>query len=445
MASSVSVAILGRCTDGEKWCKKHTAFRIRVRFGAYSEVVARRFSEFETLDAQLRPEMQSLPELPPKGTLKKVLSSFLDKREYRLDRLLARMVELDPRLDNPLLREFLNVKGSQLQVLQPPIGITSEAQMPENSATSSEMSRPKWLPRPDSEAIDMPALVKRPLWLDSFPEPLPRGVNTIDAIADRPAGFEALGPDTTGPTPAGPADLKLSSLLTLVGENGSAHTKHVMSTEDDGFQKHESASHCPSEDSADTTHIDDAESVDTVTTEIQSTYSGECGGSSTDSLPSPVAITAQATAQKVLGAEMVEHPNFSGNWVLKDVIGNVDQLMQLLGISWVMRKAAASSKYGVGTVKAIISQSGNRIHIEDIRPMRASSTVLHADGVQRDGVLNGKHLKVVSYWEGNVLISQRRMMGKAMPTSRRYLQEGGMVSEQVLPNGEIVKQLFVRC
>jgi len=99
----------------------------------------------------------------------------------------------------------------------------------------------------------------------------------------------------------------------------------------------------------------------------------------------------------------------------------------------------------VGTVKAIISQSGNRIHIEDIRPIRATSTVLHADGVQRDDVLNGKHMKVVSYWEGNVLISQRRMIGKAMPTSRRYLQEGGMVSEQVLPNGEIVKQLFVRC
>jgi len=377
--AGVSAVILDRCQVSERLLgRRHTAFRIRVRIGPFSAVVARRYSEFVALDAKLRPKMQSLPELPPKGSLKKLLPSFLDMREYRLDRLLSSMVELDPRLDNPHLQRFLYIKEAQLQVLHP-ITIKPEAPILASPPTSSANLRPKWLQSPDNQPIDMQALVERPEWLDAL---------ELDSV----------------PTPS-PMPTQEKMLQDLSASNRRKRLSNSTGLED--------------------LNIDALPTL----------------------LPTQVVTKEAANEQKVAVQDNVDHPNFAGEWILEAVEGNVELLMKVLEVPWIMRKAAAASKYGVGTSKFKISQSGIRLEIEMIYggPFPTRLAVLHADGVERDEVLHGKHLRISSHWDGNILISQRRGMGKTLPKIKRHLQDGKLVIEQVLTNGQIAKQIFVRC
>merc|ERR1711976_767023 len=105
----VAVKILGRCQATER---SYTVFRIQVQLGEKSSVVERRYSEFAALDRQLRPNMPSLPVLPPKSVVKGF--SFMYHREYALGQLLLGMVSLDPQLQNPALRSFLSVSEADL-------------------------------------------------------------------------------------------------------------------------------------------------------------------------------------------------------------------------------------------------------------------------------------------------------------------------------------------
>jgi hypothetical protein len=112
---SISVALEGH-SEHSKFCiNTHTKFAIRVQNGWSHTIVKRRFSEFVALDMKLRPKMTSLPDLPPKGYLKKWASSllndrsFMNEREAGLGNVLAAMVKLDPSLRSAELRDFLGV------------------------------------------------------------------------------------------------------------------------------------------------------------------------------------------------------------------------------------------------------------------------------------------------------------------------------------------------
>merc|ERR1719183_2215267 len=114
-ASCIAVSVDGHCRSKESFMGAHAKFKIRVQNGWSTTIVKRRYSEFASLDQQLRPEMSSLPELPPKDFLKKVSASLMNDRSFMNDRedglgeLLKAMVVLDPALRNPELREFLGV------------------------------------------------------------------------------------------------------------------------------------------------------------------------------------------------------------------------------------------------------------------------------------------------------------------------------------------------
>jgi hypothetical protein len=111
----ISVVLDGHSDYSKFGLSAHTKFAIRVHSGWSQTIVKRRFSEFVELDRQLRPEMTSLPDLPPKGYLKKWVSSMMNDRSFMIERkqglgeLLAAIVSLDPSLRNPELREFLGV------------------------------------------------------------------------------------------------------------------------------------------------------------------------------------------------------------------------------------------------------------------------------------------------------------------------------------------------
>mmetsp|Transcript_86991 Transcript_86991/g.159234 ORF Transcript_86991/g.159234 Transcript_86991/m.159234 type:complete len:192 (-) Transcript_86991:72-647(-) len=112
--AGVSVAIDARSASKESLLDAHK-FTIRVRNGWSTTKVKRRYSEFVELDQQLRPKMSSLPEMPPKSFMRKLLSpfvldpSFMNERQKGLRTLLEAMVSQDPALRCPELREFLGV------------------------------------------------------------------------------------------------------------------------------------------------------------------------------------------------------------------------------------------------------------------------------------------------------------------------------------------------
>lgn len=121
-------------------------------------MIKRRYTEFEALDADLRPNMPLLPKLPPKGILKRMSSAltdqtgFFDQREFQLGQLLSAMVLLDPELQNPALQHFLEVSS----------GSNSDAVG--GAAESPKVLRPKWLPIIMHEEIH----AERPVWLEDL-------------------------------------------------------------------------------------------------------------------------------------------------------------------------------------------------------------------------------------------------------------------------------------
>jgi len=160
--ATVSVAILGRCVSRKALGKAYTEYRIRVSCAGQSRVINHRYTEFEALDAAMRPNMPSLPKLPPKGVMKRMSSvltdqtSFLDQREFQLGQLLSAMVLLDPALRNPALRQFLDVSSD----LIPDAGA--------DAPDSSKVLRPKWLPNHDTGVLDKERHADRPAWLEDL-------------------------------------------------------------------------------------------------------------------------------------------------------------------------------------------------------------------------------------------------------------------------------------
>mmetsp|Transcript_21342 Transcript_21342/g.40859 ORF Transcript_21342/g.40859 Transcript_21342/m.40859 type:complete len:183 (-) Transcript_21342:64-612(-) len=140
--AGITVDIEGHRESKESPFDAHTIFTICVRNGWSTTRVKRRYSEFVTLDKQLRPIMTSLPELPPKSLMRKLLMPlvqdpyFLNDRVKRLRKLLEAMVLLDPVLHCPELREFLGVTC-------PPAKLADDLSLPtkSNAATfSSEVA-----------------------------------------------------------------------------------------------------------------------------------------------------------------------------------------------------------------------------------------------------------------------------------------------------------------
>jgi hypothetical protein len=109
---NITAEVVGRCESEAKAC---TEFTIVVRNGWSVLSLKRRYREFAALDQELRPTMSSLPDLPPKGFLKKFSSallndpSFMNDRERGLGKVLEAMISLDPSLKNFALRDFLGM------------------------------------------------------------------------------------------------------------------------------------------------------------------------------------------------------------------------------------------------------------------------------------------------------------------------------------------------
>jgi len=176
-----SVTILDRCVSRKPLGKPYTEFRIRVNCGEQSSVINRRYTEFEALDAVLRPNMPLLPKLPPKGIVKRMSSAltdqtgFLDQREFQLGQLLSAMVLQDPELHNPALRNFLEVSSDLI-----PDAVVGAYDSP-------KVLRPKWLPNHEIGVMDKE--IERPVWLENL---------KLDPLVLTPGAQETASPEVTG-------------------------------------------------------------------------------------------------------------------------------------------------------------------------------------------------------------------------------------------------------
>jgi hypothetical protein len=153
-------------------------------------------------------------------------------------------------------------------------------------------------------------------------------------------------------------------------------------------------------------------------------------------------------------------PDFSGDWLLHRLEGDIEAMLKELEVSWVRRKAAASVGFGVGMQFVHVEQYANEIHIDTryigksqmARP-RPTFNVYNTDGVEQNITdLEDRTVSTRVTWDGDALTmdSERVWRGivRPLPSTRRYLQCDGeeLVFEQIsLTTGVAVKRIFRRC
>lgn len=171
-------------------------------------------------------------------------------------------------------------------------------------------------------------------------------------------------------------------------------------------------------------------------------------------VPEPVknAVVEEAAVAESFQEEGVARPNFTGNWKLVKIDGDMDAFMKELGLGWMIRKAASSMSYGIGKSFNIIEHTGDTIKVENQNPGGGAHVQKYRiDGTEQDDVLPRENtaIKLVPTWEDvggapAIAIRVRRVDDpkKGMPMSRRYMFGATMVVESTSPSGLVTKRIF---
>jgi len=175
----------------------------------------------------------------------------------------------------------------------------------------------------------------------------------------------------------------------------------------------------------------------------------------------PASLARKLEEAQTPRATTAARPDFSGDWLLLRLEGDIEAMLKELGISWAQRKAAASMGFGVGMQFVHVEQYANEIRIgtryisgkvQMARP-RPTFNVYSTDGMDQCITdLEGCTVRTRVTWDGDALSmdSERvcRGSGRPMPSTRRYLQCDGeeLVFEQISPTTCVaVKRIFRRC
>lgn len=185
-------------------------------------------------------------------------------------------------------------------------------------------------------------------------------------------------------------------------------------------------------------------------------------GSPTDSpvtAQAPISVARKSETQEAPRAMTAAHPDFSGDWLLHRLEGDVQAMLMELETSLVQRKALASVGFGVGLQSVHVEQHTNEIRIDsrylsgkvEMPRPRSTSNIYRTDGIEQYLTdLDGRTVRTRVTWDGQVLSmdSERVWSSRPLPSTRRYLQGDGeeLVFEQTsLTTGVSVKQIFRRC
>jgi len=165
--------------------------------------------------------------------------------------------------------------------------------------------------------------------------------------------------------------------------------------------------------------------------------------------PAPAAEAAKEEAEAVVAAPAKQFMDLSGSWVLARIEGDMDAWLKDIGVSWAMRTAAKTMKYGVGKMTNEITMTSESIQLTTWTPKGDHTSVLKLDGSESRNTdpMDGKFMLAVARWEGSDAIyiqTRREANGEVQPTSRRFLKGDEMCVEQITPKGLVAKRWFVR-
>jgi len=161
--------------------------------------------------------------------------------------------------------------------------------------------------------------------------------------------------------------------------------------------------------------------------------------------------TDSAASDDLCKSALPERPDFTGDWLMVRLEGNMDAFMKECGVSFLMRSAASAARFGVGTFKTQVRHSDEVLHV--VSPLIAGKVYkssLRIDGTRQDDKdpTDGKRMFVTPAWEadGATLRCEYRRAdtGAALPVSRRFLVGAQMCIEQTAPSGQAVKRYFER-
>lgn len=106
-----AVRISGEEAYAEKTFRA-TEFAIQVSSdgGERTHVVYRRFRHFRALDICVRASLPNLPQVPPRGILRRTVKpDFLNERKRKLGSYLSALLQADPLISSPDVRQFLGI------------------------------------------------------------------------------------------------------------------------------------------------------------------------------------------------------------------------------------------------------------------------------------------------------------------------------------------------
>jgi len=175
----------------------------------------------------------------------------------------------------------------------------------------------------------------------------------------------------------------------------------------------------------------------------------------------PTSVAGELEKAQTPSSVTAARPDFSGDWLLLRLEGDIEAMLKELEVSWVQRKAAAGMGFGVGMQFVRVEQYANEIRIDTrymsgkvqmARP-RPTFNVYNTDGIEQCITdLEGCTVRTRVTWDGDALSmdSERvcRGSGRPLPSMRRYLQCDGeeLVFEQKsLTTSVAVKRIFRRC
>ena len=171
--------------------------------------------------------------------------------------------------------------------------------------------------------------------------------------------------------------------------------------------------------------------------------------------------------------------DLAGEWLCTDISGNMDEFLQEMGASWMMRTAASTMSWGKGRVKQIIVQEGDVIEVCEAStnthdcltpcwvhspfllqlclplgaphldcsqiktiggPKETKDTLQIGGGQQTINTPQGPQLGTVS-WRGNTLTITNIENGVVQ---ERYCEGNNLILQITSPSGKVVRRIHER-
>lgn len=136
--------------------------------------------------------------------------------------------------------------------------------------------------------------------------------------------------------------------------------------------------------------------------------------------------------------------NLSGTFVLEKIEGDMDVFLQDGGVGYMMRTAASTRSYGVGSSKHTIKHDGNRFtnQVDGVPSYLMEFTI--GGGPQKVMTADGSAMLTPTWFDGGngIQTEGESSSGSPKPVVKYSLNTGQLIIEMSSPKGTAVKHIF---